>query len=163
MKLEGQGNVIGKVAPDFELKDQKGTAVGLYDVLTNGPVLLAFYPGDFTPVCTRQLCNYSDNIATFRNFGVQVLGVSDNSAESHAEFSDKFNFPFPLLADPGKVVTNLYGCRSFFMAGRTTRAVFIISPKKVILYRYIEPTIMTHRNSGELAKILSEMKTHGVI
>lgn len=161
--LEGQGQVVGKIAPDFTLRDQNHQAVQLYKVLENGPTLLAFYPGDFTPICTKQLCNYSDNIATFKHFGMQILGISANTPDSHAKFVKKYNFPFPLLADPNKVITKTYGCQSLFMLGKTSRAVFIVSPKRLILYRYVEPTVLTHKNAGELALILQDMKSHGVI
>lgn len=155
--------MVGKVASEFSLDDQHGKKVSLYETLKSGPVLLAFYPGDFTPVCTRQLCNYSDNLSSFSKFDLQVLGISHNSVESHASFATKYNFPFPLLSDPDRKIAEQYGCRSFFMFGRTTRAVFIVSPKRVILYRYVEPTILTHRNSGEITKILLDMKVNGIL
>lgn len=163
MALEGEGTVVGKIAPDFVLRDQHGKKVQFYESLKDGPALLAFYPGDFTPICTKQLCNYSDNIASFRQFGVQIFGVSANTADSHARFADKYNFPFPLLADPAKVVTKAFGCQSLFMLGKTSRAVFIVSKDRVILYRYVEPTVLTHKNAGELTLILEDMKSHGVI
>src|SRR5262245_28208561 len=70
--------LIGKPAPDFSLRDEAGRPFHLYAALREGPLLLAFYPGDFTPVCTKQLCNYRDAIDDFRELGIGIVGISHN-------------------------------------------------------------------------------------
>src|SRR6478736_5203765 len=76
----------------------------VFPTLAKGAVLLVFYPGDDTPVCTKQLCNYRDNLDTFRDLGVQVVAINPQSEESHRKFADKHTFPFPVVADAGKTV-----------------------------------------------------------
>ncbi len=161
--MEGQGTIVGKVAPDFTLPDHLGNPVNLGAVCSAGPVLIVFYPKDFTKVCTKQLCNYSDNMAGFQELGVQVLGISHNAASSHSQFAKRFNFPFKLLTDVNHKVTRDFDCSSLFMFGAMSRAVFIVSAKRVILYRYVEPTVLTHRSAKELLQILKDLRTNKVI
>jgi peroxiredoxin Q/BCP len=161
--MEGKGLIVGKSAPDFTLPDHLGNAVNLSDICAKGPVLLVFYPKDFTRVCTKQLCNYSDNMANFQELGVQILGVSQNPAASHSLFAKRYNFPFKLLTDVNHKVTRDFDCSSLFMFGAMSRAVFIISPQRIILYRYVEPTVLTHRSAQELLLILQDLRNHKLI
>lgn len=161
--MEGSGTVVGKLAPNFELADAEGQTVSLATECKKGPVLVAFYPGDFTLVCTKQLCNYRDNFDKFKDFGVQVLGVSGNPPREHKKFGDKYAFPFPLLTDPEREVARRFGCTSLWMMGKVSRAVFILNKDRVILYRYVEPTTITHRSSQELLGILGDLKKASLI
>ena len=99
---------IGKKAPDFKLKDQDGNERKLSDY-KGKPLVLYFYPADDTPGCTKEACSFRDNFSTFRNQGIEVLGVSIDDEDSHTRFREKYNLPFTLLADPGKEVVNKYG------------------------------------------------------
>lgn len=150
-------------APDFTLKDQNGQDVRLADVLKQSPALIAFYPGDFTPVCTRQLCGYSENMETFRSFGVEVIGISSDSVGSHAKFAGKHGFPFALLSDPDKKVAKAYGCTSLFMLGKVSRAVFVVGKDGEILYKRVEATVVTHRSAADLREVLDGLKAAGKI
>lgn len=162
-QLEGEGAVIGKIAPDFLLSDQNGSSVRLSEACAKGSVLLAFYPRDFTMVCTKQLCNYRDNMSAFREFGLQIFGISSNPSNSHAKFGATYEFPFQLLSDGDKTVTKQFGCSSLFMGGGMSRAVFIINPKRIILYRYVEPTILTRRSAAELIAVLADLRKHNLL
>jgi peroxiredoxin Q/BCP len=161
--MEGSGTVVGKLAPDFTLPDHRGGTVTLSKVVEKGPVLLAFYPKDFTMVCTKQLCNYTDNFEKFGEMGVQIFGVSHNAVANHSLFAQKYKFPFPLLADLNHVVTKAFGSTSMLMMGRPTRSVFIISRQRIILYKYVEPTVMTHRSADELLKILQDLRRSNLV
>src|SRR5579871_6362033 len=97
-------SAVGQLAPEFTLKSQTGESVSLSSLLAQGPALVVFYPGDFTPVCTKQLCNYRDNLMSFIDFGVQIVGISRNSPSEHAHFAEEYGFSFPLLSDPGQKV-----------------------------------------------------------
>lgn len=163
MGIVGTGKVIGKKAPDFTLNDHKGGKVTLSEVMNNAPTLLAFYPGDFTPVCTRQLCTYRDKIEDFKKFNVQIFGISSNPVESHAKFAEKYEFPFLLLSDPGKLTAKKYDCASILLLGQISRAVFILNTRGIVLYRYVEPTTITHRKPEELVHILSDLKENNLI
>ena len=97
----------GTPAPDFSLPDDSGRTVALSD-LKGKRVVLVFYPGDDTPGCTKQLCQFRDDWSEARKLGVEVFGVSPGSARSHGKFREKFHFPFPLLVDSGQKVAELY-------------------------------------------------------
>ena len=98
----------GRKAPDFSLPDQNGTLVSLKD-FRGRKVALFFYPKDNTPTCTEQACNLRDNISRLRKKGVTVIGLSVDSMRRHKNFEQKFNLPFPLLADTEHKVVNTYG------------------------------------------------------
>ncbi len=121
--MEGEGAVVGKKAPNFILSDQDGKDIALNEICKNGPVMIAFYPGDFTLTCTKQLCNYRDNLNQFTEMGVTVLGISKNSPTEHKKFSDHYSLTFPLLSDPDKDVAKKFKCESLVMLGAVSRAV----------------------------------------
>ncbi|MDX1385993.1 MAG: redoxin domain-containing protein, partial [bacterium] len=103
----------GETAPDFNALDQNRERFFLSKAVQKGKVLLAFYPGDDTPVCTAQLNDYSKNIEEFKKRGVQVYGISISSNESQKKFAEKLELKFPLLADYDTRVTTKYGVMSF--------------------------------------------------
>lgn len=158
------GLAVGQKVEDFVLPDQGGKAVSFYnDVLSKGPVLVVFYPGDFTMVCTKQLCNYRDNISSFQNFGIQIVGISKNSVEDHAHFAQEYSFPFTLLSDHDKNVARLFGTASLLSLGGISRAVFIVSKLGYVVYRYVEPTNLMSRKSNELLEIIKDLRQKGQI
>ena len=161
--LSNQGTWVGRLAPDFKLQNQDGIWITLDDLLQPGPLMLAFYPGDFTPVCTRQLCSYQEAFEQFVKYGIQVVGISPNAPESHIEFIEKYHFTFPLLSDPGKETIRLYGVTSLFMLGGMSRAVFILGKDKKVRYRYVEPTPLTRRKPDELLRILDDLHRRGKV
>ena len=114
---------VGDMAPDFTLPSTQGE-VTLSKLLEKGAVLLVFYPGDDTPVCTRQLCDYRDNFAVFEGLGVQVLALNPQSEASHGKFAAKHRFPFPVAADEGGEVCKRYGASGLF--GMTKRALVLV-------------------------------------
>jgi peroxiredoxin Q/BCP len=101
-------------------------------------VVLLFYPGDETPVCTRQMCSVRDRWADYLATGAEVVGVSTDTVESHQKFSEHHGLPFRLLADPGSEVTSLYGVRSW-LPGRSARAVLVIDARGVVRHRQVQP------------------------
>jgi len=98
----------GIPAPDFELLDDTNTPRKLSDFRGRN-VILYFYPEDDTPGCTREACNFRDDYSAYEKAGVVILGVSPDTVESHVKFKQKFQLPFPLLADLGHKVCDLYG------------------------------------------------------
>ena len=98
----------GIQAPDFELLDDTGTPRKLSDYRGRN-VVLYFYPKDDTPGCTKEACNFRDDYSAYEKAGVIILGVSPDSVESHVKFKKKFQLQFPLLADEGHKVCDLYG------------------------------------------------------
>lgn len=98
----------GIPAPDFELLDDTNIPRKLSD-FRGSNVILYFYPADDTPGCTKEACNFRDDYSAYEKAGVQILGVSPDTVKSHAKFKKKFQLPFPLLADEGHKVCDLYG------------------------------------------------------
>ncbi|MBQ2469485.1 MAG: peroxiredoxin, partial [Clostridia bacterium] len=98
----------GMKAPDFTLPDKDGREVSLSD-FKGKKVVLYFYPKDNTPGCTRQACAFSAHYGEFKKRGVEVIGVSRDSAASHVKFAEKFNLPFIILSDPDLAAIKAYG------------------------------------------------------
>lgn len=98
----------GIQAPDFELLDDTNTPRKLSDFRGKN-VVLYFYPADDTPGCTKEACNFRDDYSAYEDAGVTILGVSPDSVKSHVKFKKKYNLQFPLLADEGHIVCDLYG------------------------------------------------------
>ena len=128
---------VGAAAPDFTLPDGDGAKWRLQDQRGKVVVLL-FYPGDETPICTRQLCSVRDRWADYQATGAEVVGISTNSVESHKKFAEHHNLPLRLLADTEGAVANLYGARSL-IPGKTARSVFVIDGNGILRYRDVRP------------------------
>jgi len=98
----------GILAPDFTLLDDTNVSRTLSDFRGQN-VVLYFYPADDTPGCTKEACNFRDDYSAYENANIVILGVSPDTVKSHAKFKQKFQLPFPLLADAGHKVCDLYG------------------------------------------------------
>ncbi|MDE2092154.1 MAG: peroxiredoxin [Gammaproteobacteria bacterium] len=122
----------GDSAPEFELPDQDGSLLRLSELLKRGPLLLYFYPADFTPVCTREACAFRDLQPALAAASITVIGISPQDSASHARFREKHGLSFPLLADPGKHVIRAYGCEGPLGFG-VKRVSYLISPDGRIL------------------------------
>jgi len=123
---------VGEKAPDFTLESTQGK-VTLSKLLAKGPVLLVFYPGDDTPVCTKQLCDYRDNLSSFKDLGIQVVAINPQSADSHQKFAKKYELPFPVVADSGGETCRAYGARS--LIGTAKRALVLVGKDGKVKWR----------------------------
>jgi thioredoxin-dependent peroxiredoxin len=121
---------VGESAPDFELPDQDGQPRRLSALLGDKPIILYFYPADFTPGCTREACDLRDLHTQILGAGLQVVGISPQPPESHRRFRDEFGLPFLLLSDEKKDAIRAYGVdgplgigvrRATFLIGRDQR------------------------------------------
>lgn len=124
---------VNEPAPDFTLKDGNGDDWRLSDQRGKVVVLL-FYPGDETPVCTRQMCSVRDRWDDYLATGAEVVGISGDSVESHKKFAEHHSLPLRLLSDSERAVAKLYDAESF-IPGRVARAVFVIDTKGILRYR----------------------------
>lgn len=129
--------VVDKPAPDFTLKDGNDADWRLSDHRGQVVVLL-FYPGDETPICTRQLCSVRDRWEDYTATGAEVVGISSDSVESHRQFADHHQLPLRLLSDAAGVAANLYNAKSF-LPGRVARSVFVIDAQGILRYSDIRP------------------------
>jgi len=140
---------VGDQAPAFTLPGTGGRSYSLSDY-RGQPVVLVFYPGDETPVCTKQLNTYNDDMSAFNDVGAQVLAVSAQDIASHEKFSGKYGFAFPLLADTDKAVAGQYG--TLGPLGFPRRSVFVIDADGVVRYAHRAIAGLTFRPTAELVK-----------
>jgi thioredoxin-dependent peroxiredoxin len=124
---------VGDAAPDFELPGTQGKTYSLADY-RGRKLILAFYPGDFTTVCTKQFCSYRDEGKRLDGLGAEVLGISPQSVESHERFVEEKSLNVPLLADEDKEVARAYGV----LAGpMVRRAIFVIDEEGIVRHRKV--------------------------
>jgi len=138
----------GSLAPDFSGPTQDGSVVSLSD-FKGQKLVVYFYPRDNTPGCTKQACNLRDNYSALLDAGIAIVGVSDDPVEKHLKFAEKFDLPFPLIADTDREMLlaygaygekNLYGRKSM----GTKRTTFLIDEKGVIVHVYKRPKVTEH-------------------
>jgi peroxiredoxin Q/BCP len=138
---------VGEKAPSFSLKDSLGKTVSLKD-FTGKKVVLYFYPKDNTSGCTKEACDFRDSFPEFKKLNAVVLGVSADSEKSHKGFSEKYNLPFTLLADPDKEVINKYDVwKEKSLYGKK--------------YMGIERTTYVIDENGRILKIFPKVKVDG--
>lgn len=149
----------GDPAPAFAAPDQSGNVISLA-ALKGKVIVLYFYPKDDTPGCTREACAFRDEFAAFQRRGAVVLGVSTDPVKAHKKFAEKFNLPFPLLADEKKEIVNAYGVwgEKTFMGRKymgTNRVTFLIGPDGRI--RQIWPKVKPEEHAAEVLAAISQL------
>jgi peroxiredoxin Q/BCP len=146
---------VGDIAPDFSLLDERGLPVTLKDFRGKKVVVLYFYPKDFTSGCTTEACSFRDNYKPYQDKDAVVIGISLDSVESHAKFSEKYHLPFPILSDSRKEVAKTYGVLGIggFL---TKRVTFIINKDGKITH--IFPKVDVKQHSEEVLKALEELQ-----
>lgn len=134
---------IGARAPEFTLPDADGQPTSLSNLLRDGPLILYFYPADFTPGCTREACQMRDLNAQLDAAGLRVAGVSPQNPESHRAFREKYKLPFTLLADIDRFVIKMYDVQGPLGFG-VRRATFLIDQS-----RHIQDAVLADFRIGE--------------
>ena len=149
------GPTDGQAAPEFHLQDQKGDWHTLAQY-SGKWVVLYFYPKDFTPGCTKQVCTFRDDVIALRKAGAEVIGVSLDDVKSHAEFAEKYHVPFPLLSDNKQTTATAYGVLTTKM-GMTyaKRETFLIDPQGKVAkhYRDVDPEKNSKQVMADLATL----------
>jgi len=144
---------VGEPAPDFELE---GTDGRFHLSEHRGErVVLLFYPGDGTPVCTRQFCSYRDRAEDFDALDAVVVGISAQSVDSHAQFTAKHGLTVPLLADVGGLVAKQYG--AYGAPLRTKRAAIVIDEDGIVRYRHDHLLGLDYQTVDELQEALASL------
>ena len=141
-------------APDFTLKDGEGNDWRLSEQRGRVVVLL-FYPGDETPVCTRQMCSVRDNWEQYRETGAEVVGISTDSVESHRKFAEHHSLPLRLLSDPDRRVAETYGAKSW-LPGRAARAVVVIDAGGRVRHNRAQPLSLFRPKDDEVLAAIRE-------
>jgi len=145
---------IGDVAPEFTLPATGGEEIALSS-FAGRPVVVVFYPGDDSPVCTKQLNSYNDGLNEFENLEAQVLAISSQGLVSHEAFAQKYGLKFPLLADSQKDVAKAYGVLG--PLGFPRRSVFIVDRQGVIRYAHRAIAGLSYRPVSELVDALNQL------
>ncbi len=122
---------LGDLAPEFILPDENGDQVALTKLLQDGPLILYFYPADFTPGCTKEACAIRDIHDDIQKVGLQIVGISPQDEESHTRFRDEHKLPFTLVCDPDKVAIKMYDVDGPFGAG-VRRVTYLIGQNQKI-------------------------------
>lgn len=126
---------VGQKAPDFDVVSSAGKTLKLSEFAGKKNVVLYFYPGDFTPICTKETCGMRDMYADLESKDTEVIGVSVDSNESHQKFAAKYEVPFALVSDANRELAKTYGATSFLrnILGKTARITFVIDKKGMIV------------------------------
>jgi peroxiredoxin Q/BCP len=144
---------VGDRAPDFELSGTGGKTYRLSDY-RGRKVVLAFYPGDFTTVCTRQFCSYRDQGERLDKLGADVLGISPQSVDSHERFTEEKKLNVPLLADEDKAVAKAYGV----LAGpMVRRAIFVVDEEGVVRHRKVTMVGLSYESIDDLEQAVAAL------
>src|SRR6476646_5606000 len=159
---------VGDRAPEFELPGTGGRTYRLADYRGHEGVVLAFYPGDFTRVCTEQFCSYRDNAERLDGLGVPVLGISPQSVDSHERWVEEQELNVPLLADEDLAVSKSYGVTGWLgplarltelnetPGGRyIQRAIFVIDGEGIVRYRHVSRTGSTFQTVDDLERAVA--------
>ena len=146
------------LAPDFTLPawTPDGRTELTLSEQRGAPVVLAFYPGDDTLVCTKQLCSYQDDLDLLTGLGAVLWGISAQDLDSHERFAAKRGLRFPLLADVDKRVHRLYGTAG--PLGLPRRAVFVVGPDGELAWKHVSTLGLTYQDSGTIARVLEGLQ-----
>lgn len=149
--------MINSPAPDFTLPawTADGATTLTLSAQRGTPVVLAFYPGDDTPVCTRQLCSYQDDLGMLSDLGAVLWGISSQDVASHERFAAKRGLTFPLLADVDKSVHRAYGTAG--RLGLPKRAVFVVDAEGVVRFHRASSVGLTYADSAQIAGVVREL------
>jgi len=138
---------VGDIAPAFTLPGTGGRSYSLSE-FKGKSLVIAFYPGDGTPVCTKQLCSYNSGFEEFENLDAAVVGISAQDVDSHEAFAAKHGFRFPLLSDVDKTVASAYG--TLGPLGFPRRSVFVVGANGRLTYVHRAVAGVTYRSVGEI-------------
>ena len=127
---------IGTKLPIFQLKDQNRQVFDSAEIINENGLVIYFYPKNFTPQCTKEACSFRDSFEDFSNAGIQVIGISADTEESHKKFAAKFNLPFTLLADTDKKVRKLFDVESALFGLLPGRETFVFDSKGILISKF---------------------------
>jgi peroxiredoxin Q/BCP len=142
---------VGDAAPGFELPGTGGRIYRLSDY-RGRKLVLAFYPGDFTPVCTRQFCSYRDDGERLDAIGADVLGISPQSVDSHERFAEEKSLNVPLLADEDRAVARAYGVA---VGPLVRRSIFVIDEEGTIRHRKVSLAGLGYETVGDIERAVA--------
>ena len=135
---------VGTAAPEFTAKDTNGNTVSLSN-LAGKKVVLYFYPKDDTPGCTKQACSFRDNYSAYQGKDIVVLGISKDDETSHQKFTEKYNLPFPLLADVDGSIIKAYDVDG---GGYAKRVTYVVDENGKIIH--VDSSVKTETHASDI-------------
>ena len=127
---------IGDKAPIFKISNQNGELIDTGEFIGVIPLVIYFYPKNFTPGCTAQACSFRDQYQDFVDAGAKVFGISSDSVKSHQRFREKHNLPFDTLSDKNNIVRRTYGVKGNLLGLLPGRETFVIDANGIIQMRF---------------------------
>lgn len=143
----------GSQIPDLTLKDKNGKDFSFSQLLGERPLVVYFYPKNFTPGCTKEACDFRDRYNDFKEYGAEVIAISSDSQASHTRFSEKYELPFIFLSDPEKKARKSFGVKSNLFGLLPGRETFVFDKKGVLVLRFNSMNATSH-----IDKALSAVK-----
>lgn len=126
----------GDIIPNFSLKDQNNEEFDSSSIISQKPVVIYFYPKNFTPGCTKEACQFRDTYQDFQDYGAEVIGISNDSQKSHQKFAQKHELPFILLSDSNNKVRKKFGVKKSLLGMVPGRETFVIDKNGQLIYRF---------------------------
>lgn len=148
---------VGEVIPQFSLPDQDGKLFNSNEIVGKKPLVIFFYPKDYTPGCTMEVCSFRDSYEEFTELGAVVIGISSDSENTHRRFASKYRLPFKLLADKQKKVSRLFKVESKLFNLLPGRETYVVSKEGVILMVF--NSINASRHMEKALKALKKLKS----
>lgn len=134
----------GSKIPDLTLKDKEGTDFSFSEFAGKKPLVIYFYPKNFTPGCTREACDFRDRYRDFKEYGAEVIAISSDSQDSHARFSKKYELPFIFLSDPDKRARKVFGVKPNLFGLLPGRETFVFDKEGVLVLRFNSMNATSH-------------------
>lgn len=150
----------GDLAPEFVLPDENGNDVALTQLLQQGPIILYFYPADFTPGCTKEACTFRDIHDDILSVGLRVVGVSPQDEESHTRFKEEHNLPFTLICDPDKIAVKMYDVDGPF--GKGVRRVTYLITQGQKIQDALQADVMINKHKDFIQKTIVLRESAGM-
>ena len=138
----------GDLIPSSKLKDKDGKDFELDKFRGNNPVVIYFYPRNFTPGCTTEACDFRDQYQDFKDLGAEVIAISSDSSESHSKFSQQYNLPFIFLADENKEARKAFGVKSSLFGLVPGRETFVFDKRGLLQMKYNNLSASNHTSNA---------------
>lgn len=143
---------IGDKVPHFKSIDDQGNSFQSNELLGVTPMIIYFYPKNFTPGCTKEACDFRDYYHDFKNHGYEVIGISSDSVKSHQRFKNKYHLPFPFLSDKNGKLRELFGVKSKLFGLLPGRETFVINKEGEVQLRF--DSIKASKHISEVLKVV---------
>ncbi|MCK8522641.1 peroxiredoxin [Aquimarina sp. D1M17] len=149
---------VGDKVPEFVAKKDTGEEFNSYEIIKNKPLVIFFYPKNFTPGCTKEACAFRDSYEDFKTLGAEVIGISSDSVASHTRFKNRYKLPYTFLSDPEGELRKLFGVKSELLGLLPGRETYVIDRDGIVRLKFNSMNASRHLNKAlskvkELAKV----------